>query len=109
MKKLLVIVVLAAAGYAAYAFVLRPPAKRTCMRVADLCGLDPRGDETEQCLQTLDSLRKSNPSVVEQVTTCIADAKSCGEAVGCASGGVLTVGTGFLKDFIGGLQKSINK
>ena len=107
MKKLFVILVLAAAGYAAYVFVLRPPAKRTCMRVADLCGLDARGSETEQCVQTLDSLKKSNPAIVEQVTTCIAGAKSCGEAAGCASGGILTAGAGFVKDFIGGLQKSI--
>ncbi|HEY5284062.1 MAG TPA: hypothetical protein VIM14_14815, partial [Polyangia bacterium] len=69
MKKLLVLVVLATAGYAAYALVLRSPTKRTCMRTADLCGLDPRGRETEQCLQMLDSLKKSNPSSVEQVTT----------------------------------------
>jgi hypothetical protein len=107
MKKLLVLVVLATAGYAAYAFVLRSPAKRTCMRTADLCGLDPRGRETEQCLQMFDSLKKSNPSSVEQVTTCIADAKSCGEAAGCASGVALTIGTSFMKDFMSGLQKSI--
>jgi len=107
MKKLLVIVVLAVAGYAAYTFVLRPPAKQTCMRTADLCGLDPRGRETEQCMQMLESLKKSNPASVEQVMTCIADAKSCGEAAGCASGVALTVGTGFVKDFMNGLQKSI--
>jgi hypothetical protein len=107
MKKLLVLVVLAAAGYAAYAFVLRPPAKRTCMRAAELCGLDGSGTETEQCVQLLDSLKKSNPASVEQVTTCIADAKSCGEAAGCASGAALTLGTGFVKGFLSGIQKSI--
>jgi hypothetical protein len=107
MKKLLILLVLVAAGYAAYALVLRPPARRTCLRAADLCGLDPRGNETEQCVQMLDSLRKSNPESVEQVTTCMAEAKSCGAAAGCASGVAMTLGAGFVKEFLGGLQKSI--
>jgi hypothetical protein len=106
MKKLVILLVLAAAGYAAYAFVLRPPTKRTCMRAADLCGLDPRGKETDQCVQMLDSLKQSNPAGVDKLTSCMGDAKSCGEAVGCASGVALTVGAGFAKDFLNGLQKS---
>ena len=107
MKKLLVLLVFAAAGYAAYALVLRPPAKRSCLRAADLCGLDSGGTQTEQCVQVLDALKKSNPASVDRVTTCMADAKSCGEAVGCASGVALTFGAGFAKDFLDGLQKSV--
>jgi hypothetical protein len=107
MKKLLVLAVLAVAAYGAYAFVLRPPEKRACMRAAELCGLDPGGGDLDRCLQMFDSLKKSNVDSVGQATTCIADAKSCGEAAGCASGVALTVGTGFVKDFLSGLQKSI--
>ena len=107
MKKLVVIALLAAAAYGAYAYVLRPPAKRTCMRAAELCGLDPTGKQTDQCMQALDSLKKSNPASVDQVTTCMAAAKSCGEAAGCASGVALTLGAGFVQDFLNGIQKSI--
>jgi hypothetical protein len=104
MKKVLVLLVLAAAAYAAYAFVIRPPERRACIRMAELCGLGE--SEAQQCTQTLDSLKKSNASSVAQAATCIADAKSCGEAMGCASGTALTIGTGFLKDFLNGLQKA---
>jgi hypothetical protein len=55
----------------------------------------------------LNSLKKSDPSSVEQVTSCIADAKTCGEAAGCASGMALTLGTGFVQGFLKGLQSSV--
>jgi hypothetical protein len=106
MKKLLVLLLLAGAAYAAYAFVIRPPEKRACLRVADLCGLDPRGSETQRCVEMLDSLKKSNSDMVAQVTACVGDAKSCGEAAGCASGAALSIGTGFVKDFLTGLSKT---
>jgi hypothetical protein len=57
-------------------------------------------------VQMLDSLKKTNASVVEQVTTCVSGAKSCGEAAGCASGAALTLGSGFVNDFLTGLQKA---
>jgi hypothetical protein len=107
MKKLLVLLLLAAAAYAVYAFVIRPPEKRACLRIADLCGFDPRGDQTERCTQMLDAFKKSNAPAAAQVTTCVGDAKSCGEAVGCASGAALSIGTDFVKDFLTGLQKTI--
>jgi hypothetical protein len=105
-KKILVIAVLAALAYGGYAFVLRPPAKRTCLRAAELCGLDPAGKQAEQCVQMFDSIKKSDPASVERVTTCISEAKTCGEAAGCASGMALTLGTGFVQDFLKGIQKS---
>jgi hypothetical protein len=105
MKKLLVIMVLAVAAYAAYAYVVRPAEKRACTRLAELCGLDPGGAESERCREMLDALKKSNAASVAQVTTCVADAKSCAEAAGCASGAALSAGAGFAKDFLSGLQK----
>jgi hypothetical protein len=107
MKKLLVLGLLAAAAcaaYAVYAYVIRPPEKRACMHVAELCGLDPRG--AERCSQMLDGLKKSNAATVGQLTTCVAGAKSCSEAAGCASGAALSAGVGFAKDFLTGLQKA---
>jgi hypothetical protein len=105
MKKLLVIAVLAVAAYAAYAYVVRPPEKRACARLAELCGLDARGGESERCQDMLDALKKSSAASSARVTTCLSEAKSCGEAAGCASGAALSAGAGFAKDFIDGLQK----
>jgi hypothetical protein len=107
MKKLLVLSVLAVAAYAVYAYVIRPPEKRACLHIAELCGLDRPGGEAERCSQTLDALEKSNAETAAQITKCVADAKSCGEAAGCASGAALSAGAGFAKDFLGGLQKTM--
>jgi len=110
MKKLLGLALLAVAAcavYAAYAYVIRPPEKRACMHVAELCGLDPHGAEAERCNQTLDGLKKSNAGNAEKLTACVADAKSCSEVAGCASGAVLSAGAGFTKDFLMGLQKAM--
>ncbi len=106
MKKLLVLLLLAGAAYAAYAFVIRSPEKRVCMRMAELCGLDSGGSETRNCVEMLDSLKKASPDAVSQVTSCVGDARSCGEAAGCASGAALSIGTGFVKDFLSGLAKT---
>ena len=105
MKKLLVLVVLAVSAYAAYVYVVRPPEQRACSRLADLCRLGPRGAEPERCREMLDALKQSNPASVAQVTTCVAEAKSCAEAAGCVSGAALSTGAGFAKDFLNGLQK----
>jgi hypothetical protein len=107
MKKLLTIVVLAVVAYAVYAYVLRPPEKRACARLAELCGFDPSGGESQQCTRMLDTLKQSNAQSVAQVATCVGDAKSCGEAAGCVSGAALSAGAGFARDFLGGLQKMV--
>jgi hypothetical protein len=103
MKKLVLVAVLAAVAYAVYAFVISPPEKRACARAANLCGLGE--SEVQSCVDTLRSVEKSNPDSVAKITSCVADAKSCGEAMGCAASGALTIGTGFVKDFVNGLQK----
>jgi hypothetical protein len=107
MKKLLTIVVLAVAAYAVYAYVVRPPEKRACARLAELCGLDASGSESQQCTSMMDTLKQSNAASVAKAATCVADAKSCAEAGGCVSGAALSAGAGFAKDFLGGLQKMV--
>jgi hypothetical protein len=106
MKKLLVLVVLAVAGYAGYAYVVRRPEKRACMRLAELCGLDTGGEQTLRCSEMLVTLKKSNAEGVARLATCVGDAKSCGEAAGCASGVMLSAGASFARDFLNGLQKT---
>ena len=105
-KKLLTLLVLAAAAVAVYLFVLPSPEKRACLRVADLCGLEPTGAETQRCLRTLDSLKTSNAAAVADFATCTGEAKSCPGAFGCASGAALDFGTGLVKDFFSGFSKS---
>ena len=105
MKKLLALPVMATAVVAVYLFVLRSPEKRACLRVADLCGLEPMGAETQRCLKMLDSL-KTNATAVADFATCTGEAKSCGGALGCASSAALDIGTGLVKDFFSGLGKS---
>jgi hypothetical protein len=106
MKKLLVLVVLMVAGYAGYAYVVRPPEKRACVRLAELCGLDAGGEQTLRCNEMLVALKKSNAEGVARLADCVGEAKSCGEAAGCASGAILSAGASFAKDFLSGLQKS---
>jgi hypothetical protein len=105
MKKLLAILVLLGAAFAAYVFVIRPPEKRGCTHVADLCGFSAGGPETQRCLETLDALKSSNATAVSSFTTCAGKASSCAEAMGCASGAALEMGTGFVKDFVSGFAK----
>ena len=106
MKKLLTLLVLATAAVAGYLFVLRSPEKRACLRVADLCGLEPMGAETQRCLKMLDSLKMPNATAVADFATCTGEAKSCATALGCASGAALGIGTSFVKDFFSGFGKS---
>ena len=106
MKKLLVLLAVATMAVAVYLFVLRSPEKRACLRVADLCGLEPTGAETQRCLQMLDSLKTSSPTAMADFATCSSEAKSCAGALGCASGAALHLGTGIVKDFLTGFSKS---
>jgi hypothetical protein len=106
MKKLLAFLVLAAAAVAVYLFLLRSPGKRACLRVADLCGLEPMGAETQRCLKMLDSLKTSNAAAVADFATCTGEAKSCPGALGCASGAALHIGTGLVQDLFTGFSKT---
>jgi hypothetical protein len=107
MKKLLVALVLAVAACLLYAFVLRSPEKRACVRMAELCGLDTRDSQVERCTRALAAMKESNASAVKQANACVADARSCAEAAGCASGAAWTLGAGLVNDFLGGLQKAV--
>jgi hypothetical protein len=106
MKKLLALLGLAAGAVAVCLFVLRSPEKRACLRVADLCGLEPMGAETQRCMKMLDSLKTPDATVVADFATCTGEAKSCAGALGCASRATLDIGTGFVKDFFSGFGKS---
>lgn len=106
MKKLLSVLALGVVAYVVYALV-RSPESRTCAHMAALCGLDQRGGEVDRCRRALASLKQSNAPAAEQVNACVAEAKSCGEVAGCASGAAWTMGAGLVNDFLSGLRKTL--
>jgi hypothetical protein len=107
MKKVLIFLILAAAGYGAYVFLLRPPEKKACARIAELCGIEQKGGNSEQCNQMFETLKKANADKAGEVAKCMADAKSCGEVAGCTAGAAVTVGADLAKEFLKGLQKTM--
>ena len=112
MKKLLVVaVVLAVGGWFAYAKVLRPAPKRACDRLAELCGdhrdRGDRGDDDTSCTDFFDTVAKSGGDEAGKTASCVLEAKSCAEAIGCTAGGAVKVGAGVAKSFVDGFQKSV--
>ena len=105
MKKLVLVAVIGAAGFFAYTRFLRPE-KHACSQLADLCGASD--DKGTQCEDTFVKLRQANVEAANSSTRCLADAKSCPEALGCMAGATAKVGVGAVKDFLNGVGKSLN-
>ena len=101
-KKVTVLLALLATACAVYVFLIRRPGRQPCSRISELCGLDD--DSAERCTHMVDSLKTSNAPALAQLESCVAEAKSCGGAVGCASGAALSTGIGFVRDFLTGLR-----
>jgi hypothetical protein len=85
-KKLLVVLVLAGLAVVVYAKVFRSsPAEKTCAKLEDLCG----GEKIEpgECRDGFAEARKVfGDDAVDRAVSCVADANSCLEAVGCVMG-----------------------
>jgi hypothetical protein len=108
MKKLLLaLVIVGAGGYFAWARLLRPPARRACAHVVTLCHHDSDISDEKECLDFFDTLGKNDAAGVAKVADCMAEANSCGEAVGCYAGGAIRLGTGFARDVVKGIDKSM--
>jgi hypothetical protein len=111
--KLLVLAgIVGAAGYVAWAKMLRAPEKRACAHLAALC----RGEDGEmgdaksgECADFFAALKSHAPDALERTTSCVDEARSCGQAVGCVAGGGIQIGTGFARDFADGLSKSLHR
>lgn len=86
MKKLLVVLVLAALGVVIYTkFVRATPAEQSCTKLDDLCG----GEKLEpaECRKGFDDAKKLfGEEAVDRAISCIDDAQSCMEAAGCIAG-----------------------
>jgi hypothetical protein len=104
MKKLLALFIVGAVAWVAYGRFIKPPEKRACQRLADLCGDD--GD-AGKCVKDIAEIGKMSREAVTKLDGCVAGASSCGEATGCLFGaGAGAVGTMFT-DFMKGVGKSL--
>lgn len=107
MKKLLVVAVVVAAGWIAYAKVLRPAPKRACAHLHDLCNSQTRDDDAS-CTDFFDAIRDNGGSdAADKTATCVLDARTCPEAIGCAAGGAVHLATGAAHGFMSGFERSM--
>jgi hypothetical protein len=103
MKKLVALVIVAAIGFGVYRFVLRPPEKRACSRLADLCG-GMKPEEADHCTKDVADLRTNLTSEArDKLDSCVSNAATCAEAVGCMAGGGLNAAAGLFNQFLKGL------
>ena len=111
MKKLaLVAVLVAAAGWLAYA-KLRPAPKRACAHLHELCGAQSgdADDDANDCPEFFDAIaNNAGADDANKTASCVLEAKTCPEAAGCMAGGGIRLGTGAAKSFLDGMQKSMH-
>jgi hypothetical protein len=101
MKKLLLLVLLLAGGYAAYHYGLLQPERRACRRMAELCGEQPGG--VDKCVRDLEPLSRSSPEAVAKLEACVKGASGCAQGVGC----LLTAGATAAGNMLGDMIKGI--
>jgi hypothetical protein len=107
MKKLLVfVIVLGAAGFLVYRYVLTSATERSCQRLATLCG---KTAGVESCVRGMTELGKTNKEAASKFDSCIADANSCAAGVGCSVGAGLSAAGGLLNDFVKGVEDAVKK
>ncbi len=109
MKKLLVVLLLAGAGsFLVYRYALGSPEKRSCARLAELCGMKP--DEEKKCVSDLAEMsQKLGADPYAKFNSCVSDAKSCPAGIGCYAGvGMPSIGDS-MGQFMDGLGKALQK
>ncbi|MDP6943206.1 MAG: hypothetical protein QF464_03570 [Myxococcota bacterium] len=115
--KLLVIVLVAAGGYAAYLYFLAPE-KVYCGQLARLCEVeDP--ELVTACEDVVIAAVEKDQSAVRDVVGCAVEAQTCSKALGCAMGAGAVIGLreleklapilrkapGLIEEFMDGLKK----
>lgn len=106
-RTLILLSLLALAGYGVYAFLLRRAGSDPCTRFAELCGIERQGDDSDTCRRVALALKKTSVAESDRMAACISEAKSCSEATGCTVGAALKTGADLAKGFLGGLQKAM--
>lgn len=74
--------------------------KKVCERLESLCGEEP-----DECVDALVALEEPMGASYDKALTCAAEARSCGEALGCLVGGMGSELMRFGTDFGTGMQK----
>jgi hypothetical protein len=104
MKKLLALLIVGGVAWVAYGRFIKSPEKRTCQRLAELCGDD---EDAGKCVKDIAEIGKMSREALGKLDGCVAGATSCGEATGCLFGaGAGAMGTMF-SDFMKGVGKSL--
>jgi hypothetical protein len=107
MRLLVLALVLGAAGYGTYRyFCQRPPDKRVCARLTELCG---GKEHATRCERDVADLRhRSSSETIAKLDSCLARATSCAEGGGCIVGtGVHALGDLF-KQFEKGVSDALH-
>jgi hypothetical protein len=103
---LIVIAALAVGGWYLYTRVLSSPEKRTCGRLAELCG----EKKAEGCTEKMAELRKNaGDDAFKKAESCVAKAESCLGAAGCMVGAHLSGLGDFLQGVVDGLGGDLEK
>jgi predicted negative regulator of RcsB-dependent stress response len=86
---LLILALIAGAGWYAYNTWLRPPERQACLRLAELCGSE--GDaKLDQCEERLGKLEEATgEQAFGETVACVEQAETCIKATGCLAGGAL--------------------
>jgi hypothetical protein len=105
MKKLIVLAALVAGSFAVYHFGLLSPERRSCRKLAQLCGEQAGG--IDKCIRDLESLAGSGQAALMKLDRCVAGASSCTQSVGCLLGAGFTAAGSLLSDFVRSLGKAL--
>lgn len=108
MKKLigtlLVLGLLGGGGYWAYSTWFRPPERRACAQLVELCGKRNDSQQIERCERNLARIKRvAGIESTKQAEQCILDADSCPKAAGCVVG----AGVKALASFADGLDRAL--
>ncbi|ACY18263.1 hypothetical protein [Haliangium ochraceum] len=105
MKKLIAVLLLAGAAFAAYYFlVMRTPEARICDRMSELCGAE---SDAESCEADLESARDAvGDAAIEDVASCVDEADTCIEAAACTATGLIR---GASEEALEGIQKGLQR
>jgi hypothetical protein len=107
MRKLLLLLIVAVGGFLIYRYVITTPEKRSCERLAELCGDKAMG--IDKCVGDVTELGKTSKGAVARFDACVAEAKSCGEGAGCLVGAGFSAAGSMINDFVKGVGKALAK
>jgi hypothetical protein len=103
---LFVVVLLGVGGFVGYKMTYGKPERRACRKLQTLCG--EKADSVDKCEQDLAEMWKATGTDErKRLESCMDEATSCPQAVGCYAGtGLRAVGNAF-NDFLKGLSNGL--